>query len=231
MTAIDAVIVGAGAGTRLGYPVPKAFVELCGKPMFYYSLKTFVDHPSVDKTILVVPPDMVGEAAGVIERYGGFAGKASIVAGGDERWVSVRNGCAASKGDWVLVHDAARPFVSGGVIDSVLEMRGGFDCVITATPVVDTIRTVNGGRCGAAVDRSALMRVGTPQLFRKERLMPAFEQVKNMPSPPTDEAALFENLGIDIGYSWGDPMNFKITAKADLNIAQALLEKRQGGVR
>jgi 2-C-methyl-D-erythritol 4-phosphate cytidylyltransferase len=225
MTAIDAVIVGAGSGKRLGFQTPKAFVELCGRPVLYYSLKTFVNHPAVGKTILVVPPAMVGEAMGIVNGRGDFAGRVEVTAGGFERWESVRNGCAVSSGEWVLVHDAARPFVSGGVIDAVLEKRGGFDCVITATPVVDTIRAVNGDRCGATIDRTALMRVGTPQLFRRERLMPAFELIKDMPSPPTDEAALFERLGIDIGYSWGDSMNFKITDRADLEMARAIIAR------
>jgi 2-C-methyl-D-erythritol 4-phosphate cytidylyltransferase len=226
LTSIDAVIVGAGSGTRLGLPTPKAFVDLCGKPIVYYSLRTFVNHPSVNKTILAVPPAMMDEASGIINKYSDFVNRVQIVPGGAERWESVRNGCAASCGEWVLVHDAARPFVSNAVIDAVLEKRKDFDCVITATPVADTIRTIaEGGRCGATVDRSALMRVGTPQLFRRERLMPAFELINDMPSPPTDEAALFERLGIGIGYSWGDAMNFKITDKADLETARAIIEK------
>lgn len=221
------MIVGAGSGRRLGLSTPKAFVELCGRPVVYYSLKTLARHPSIDRTALVIPPDMAGEAESLINGCGGFSGRVSIVEGGAERWESVRNGCAASGGEWVLVHDAARPFVTDAVVDSVLEKRGDFDCVITATPVADTIRTIaGGGRCGAAVDRSTLMRVGTPQLFRRGRLMTAFEQIKDMPSPPTDEAALFERLGIPVGYSWGDTMNFKITDKADLETARAIIEKR-----
>jgi len=226
MTSIDAVIVGAGAGTRLGLSTPKAFVDLCGKPVVYYSLKTFVNHPSIDKTILVVPPVLAEEASEIINKYSDLAGRVRIAAGGAERWESVRNGCAAASGEWAAVHDAARPFVSNAVIDSVLEKRNDFDCVITATPVVDTIRTIaEGGRCGATVDRSTLMRVGTPQLFRRERLMPAFELIADMPAAPTDEAALFERLGISIGYSWGDAMNFKITDKADLETARAIIAR------
>jgi 2-C-methyl-D-erythritol 4-phosphate cytidylyltransferase len=224
---IDAVIVGAGAGTRLGLSVPKAFADLCGKPIVYYSLRTFVNHPAVDRTILVVPLVMMDEALSVINSYGDLADRVRIVAGGAERWESVRNGCCVAEGEWVLVHDAARPFVSNMVIDTVLEKRDKFDCVITATPVADTIRTIGEeGRCGGTVDRSTLMRVGTPQLFRRERLIPAFELIKEMPSAPTDEAALFERLGIGVGYSWGDAMNFKITDKADLETARAIIARK-----
>ena len=79
------------------------------------------------------------------------------------------------------------------------------------------------------MDRSALMRVGTPQLFRRGRLMSAFELIRDMTSPPTDEAALFERLGAGVGYSWGDAMNFKITDRADLEMARAIMEKRGDG--
>jgi 2-C-methyl-D-erythritol 4-phosphate cytidylyltransferase len=168
---------------------------------------------------------MIDNAASFLGGHGIFAGKVSVTAGGSERWESVKNGCLQSNGDWVLIHDAARPFVTRRVIDSVLEKRDSFDCVITGTPEVDTIRTIeDGGRCGVTVDRSKLLRVGTPQLFRREILISSFGQIKNMPSPPTDEAALFENLGLAVGYSWGDPVNFKITTKADLEIARALVE-------
>jgi 2-C-methyl-D-erythritol 4-phosphate cytidylyltransferase len=76
------------------------------------------------------------------------------------------------------------------------------------------------------LDRSRLLRVGTPQLFRREKLLASFGQIKGMAAPPTDEAALFENLGIEVGYALGDSINFKVTTKTDLDIAQALIEKR-----
>ena len=228
MATIDAVIVGAGSGTRLGHSTPKAFVELCGNPLLYYSLTTYCSHRSINRIILVVSSSMIETAEYFVNENVEFVKKTVIAAGGDERWESVRNGCSLSDSEWVLIHDAARPFVTAEVIDSVLEKRADFDCVITATPEVDTIRAIeSGNRCGATLDRSKLMRVGTPQLFRREPLMSSFGQIQNMAAPPTDEAALFENLGLAVGYSWGDPLNFKITTKADLKIARALLEMNQ----
>ena len=225
---VDAVIVGAGSGTRLGYPVPKAFVDLCGKPLLYYSLAAFSSHPSITNIILVVPPPMIGDAEKLIGGYGEFYDTVSIIPGGEERWQSVRNGVSLATTEWVLIHDAARPFVTHGVIDSVLDMRERFDCVITATPEVDTVRTIEDDwRCGVTLDRSKLLRVGTPQMFRREPLMQSFDQIKHMPAPPTDEAALFESRGAAIGYSWGDPVNFKITTKTDFMIARALIETDQ----
>jgi 2-C-methyl-D-erythritol 4-phosphate cytidylyltransferase len=224
MTTIDAIIVGAGSGARLGYATPKAFVDLCGKQILHYSLTTFVSHPSIRQTILVVSGDMVDDARMIINKYDDFKDRVMITTGGDERWKSVQNGVLSSNSEWVLIHDAARPFVTHKVIDSVLDMRERFDCVITATPEVDTIRMIKDDeRCGVTVDRSKLLRVGTPQLFRRELLISSFNQIKNMVSPPTDEAALFESLGIEIGYSLGDPLNFKITTKTDLEIATSII--------
>jgi len=227
MAMIDTIIVGAGSGTRLGYSTPKAFVELCGKPLLYYSLKTFCSHQSVNRIILVVSPTMIETAKRFINEHNDFANKVAITVGGAERWQSVRNGVSLSDGEWVLIHDAARPVVTRGVIDSLLALRENFDCAITATPEVDTVRMIeDGSRCGATLDRSKLLRVGTPQLFRREKLLASFDKIDEMTSPPTDEAALFERLGIPIGYSLGEPVNFKITTKTDLEIALALIEKR-----
>lgn len=221
----DAVVVGAGSGTRLGHSIPKALVPLCGNPILFYSLKTFCSHPAFSKVILVVSTSMLEDTDQFLNRYSDFKSKVKVVKGGDERWKSVRNGVGASDADWVAVHDAARPFVTNRVIDPVLEKRTEYECVITATPEVDTIRTFSGSRTGETINRSKLLRVGTPQLFRRELLVSSFQKAARMSPPPTDEATLMEQEGVQVGFSWGDPLNFKITTSADLFIAEALLER------
>jgi 2-C-methyl-D-erythritol 4-phosphate cytidylyltransferase len=129
------------------------------------------------------------------------------------------NACAS---EWILVHDAARPFVSHAVIDSVLEKMAGFDAVITVTPEVDTVRHFKDDRALETVDRGTLVRVGTPQLFKTSLLKKAFLTAGRMVSPPTDEAMLMEAMGIPVGIAWGDPLNFKITTQSDLLLAEAL---------
>ncbi|MFP4240409.1 MAG: 2-C-methyl-D-erythritol 4-phosphate cytidylyltransferase [Chitinispirillaceae bacterium] len=222
---IDAVIVGAGSGTRLGHSIPKAFVPLSGKPILFYSLDTFCSHPAISDIILVVSASMMSETEHFLNQNTKFKSKIKVVEGGDERWKSVRNGVEHSDAEWVAIHDAARPFVTNRVIDSVLEKRNEYDCVITGTPEVDTIRTYEGSRTGETVDRSILLRVGTPQLFRRERLQLSFQKASQMNPPPTDEATLMEMEGVCVGFSWGDPLNFKITTSSDLFIAEALLGK------
>ncbi|MBN1307266.1 MAG: 2-C-methyl-D-erythritol 4-phosphate cytidylyltransferase [Chitinispirillaceae bacterium] len=218
MEQCDAVIVAAGSGTRLGVTIPKAFVPLGGKPLLAHSLETFIAYPEIDRIVLVVPAGLVDRAVDT------FADdKVAVVAGGAERWESVRNGCLASDAPWVLVHDAARPFVTASVIDALLVMRNRFDCAFTATPVVDTIRTFTGDTAGKTVDRSKLVRVGTPQLFRSSLLPKCFDLAATLPSPPTDEVFLMQQIGIPAGIARGDPKNFKITTKEDLEIAEGML--------
>ncbi|MBN2037994.1 MAG: 2-C-methyl-D-erythritol 4-phosphate cytidylyltransferase [Chitinispirillaceae bacterium] len=223
---LSAIIVAAGAGSRLNATMPKAFMPLGEKPLFRYSLETFLCHPGIRDVILVVPRELVAQTQSIIA--GLAPGKSVLaVAGGKERWQSVQNGATATDADWALVHDAARPFVTHAVIDAVLAKRNVFDCVITVTPEVDTIRTMSGRLAGDIVDRSKLVRVQTPQLFRRPVLMETFAAATQLASPPTDEAVLMQQCGVPVAIAWGDPANFKITTPADLKIAEAVVAHRR----
>jgi len=220
----DAIIVAGGAGTRLGSAVAKAFVNLNGKPMVQYSLERFDAHPAIDALVLVVPAAMIGLAEKIVGSKR-FKKPIRLVAGGKERWLSVKNGVMASKAQWVLIHDAARPFVTQAVIDAVLEQSRTYSAVITATKEVDTVRRFSGDRAMETIDRDTLIRVGTPQLFDRMALVNAFNAAQTMKTPPTDEAMLMEHLGVPVGIAWGDPLNFKITTKSDLLLAEALCRR------
>jgi len=156
----------------------------------------------------------------------GFSKKVALVAGGKERWQSVEKGVRAATAEWVLVHDAARPFVTKAVVDAVLVKKDNYDCAITVTQEVDTIRTISGDLAGEIIERQSLVRVGTPQLFRRRVLLEAFTAARDCPSPPTDEAVLMQRMGVPVALAWGDPMNFKITTAADFAMAEALIAHR-----
>nr|MCU0609877.1 2-C-methyl-D-erythritol 4-phosphate cytidylyltransferase [Chitinispirillaceae bacterium] len=221
-SSITAIIVAAGTGARLGAGLPKAFVLLGGEPLFLHSLRTFATHQEISETILVVSAPMLEQASEIIA--GARIGrKINIIKGGSERWQSVKNGVDRTLCEWVLVHDAARPFVTHSVINDVLSMREKYDSVITATPETDTVRTFENDLAGAVIDRSKLIRVGTPQLFRREKLLKAFELAGNMDRSPTDEAQIMQQAGVPTGFSRGDPANFKITTASDLAIAEAIV--------
>jgi 2-C-methyl-D-erythritol 4-phosphate cytidylyltransferase len=224
---VDAVIVAAGSGSRLGSAMPKAFVSLGGEAMFVHSVRVFEQHPAVRSIILAAPESEVHAADAILSKASlGIERPIQIVAGGDERWQSVRNGVGLTAQEWVLVHDAARPFVSAAVIDALLSKRETYRCAITATPVVDTIRAYAGDQCIETIDRSRLVRVGTPQLFQRASLLGALNQVQAADHPPTDEALLMEEAGIPVGFAWGDSRNFKITTPEDLELAEALYASR-----
>jgi 2-C-methyl-D-erythritol 4-phosphate cytidylyltransferase len=223
--AVSAIIVAAGAGTRLGARIPKGFVTLGGRNLFLYSLQTLLAHQSVSNAVLVVPKGFEQKAVRSVHASK-FSKKVIVVSGGEKRWQSVERGVRAVESEWVLVHDAARPFVTRAVIDAVLEKKKRYDCVITATPEADTLRLANGELAGETVDRSRLVKVGTPQLFRRSVLLRVFAEAPRLESPPTDEAVLMQRAGVPVALAAGDPANFKITTPADLALAEALIAHR-----
>jgi 2-C-methyl-D-erythritol 4-phosphate cytidylyltransferase len=221
---IDTIIVAAGSGVRLGAEVPKAFVMLAGKPMFIHSLLKFVAHPAIGRIIVVVPEAKVEETESIVRGLN-CTKETIVVAGGRHRWQSVQNGVNASDALWVMIHDAARPFVSDAVINSVLGISERYNAVIATTPEVDTIRRFSGDRALETLDRSNIVRVQTPQLFLRETLVTALAHAPFLTSVPTDEAMLMETAGVPVGIAQGDPLNFKITTKEDFDLARALCEK------
>jgi 2-C-methyl-D-erythritol 4-phosphate cytidylyltransferase len=221
---VDCIIVAAGSGTRLGYKTPKAFVSLGNRPLFAHSIARFASHKAIGDLIVVAPPALVQRTRRIVQDLR-IKKVVVVVAGGEHRWQSVKNGVNASEADWVLIHDSARPFVSNAVIDAVLALSGKYHAVIPVVPEVDTVRTFSGDRAGKTLDRSKIVRVQTPQMFLRAALLDAFQRAASLASPPADEAMLMEASGTAVGLSNGDPLNFKITTKGDLEMARALWEK------
>lgn len=219
-----AVVVAAGAGSRLGGDIPKGFVPLGDNPLFVHSLRVLAKHPLVGPTVLVVPGAWLDRARGICAE---LTLAATVVEGGAVRWISARNGVRACPDSCrrVLIHDAARPFVTPAVIDRLLAMGKKYPCAFTATPEVDTVRRVDGDRAGETVDRSSLVRVGTPQLFDRAMLLEAFAHAEGLERPPTDEVMLMQRHGCTVGVARGDPLNFKLTTREDFNIAEAILKQ------
>jgi 2-C-methyl-D-erythritol 4-phosphate cytidylyltransferase len=222
---VGAIIVAGGSGTRLGAQQPKAFVPLGEKPLFAHSLQTFLTHPLISTVVLVVATDMLDHTHQLLAELS-LPAEPQIVTGGEHRWNSVHNGARAlgTEIEWALVHDAARPFCTHAVIDSLLQCRTRYRAVVTATAMVDTVRTFSGDCAGETLDRTKLVRIGTPQLFHLLTLLEGFEHAQQMAYPPTDEAMLFEQMNIAVGIAWGDPNNFKVTTPADLQLARALYD-------
>jgi len=214
-----AVIVAAGEGKRLGVDIPKAFFLLGDKPLYQYSLSVFQEHPAIEDIVLVVPP-----AHADLSLKG-----VTVVGGGATRQESVWKGMKALKKscDWVLVHDAARPFLTKELIDKLLNEARQNRNAIAAHPVADTIKMVESGRILKTVDRKNLWGAETPQLCKISDLQKAFETAEKENWTATDEASLLEKMGIPVFVVESDSLNIKITTKKDLSFAVTLLKEKK----
>jgi 2-C-methyl-D-erythritol 4-phosphate cytidylyltransferase len=217
-----AVVPAAGSGERLAAGAPKAFVNLCGRPMLEYALGGLRDSGVVDSVVVAVPPNRTDEAKLV------FGGDAVIVAGGADRTESVRLALAAvGDAEFVLIHDAARALTPPSLIVRVVQaLQAGHAAVVPALPVSDTIKAVdvNGVVLGTP-ERAGLRAVQTPQGFQTELLRRAYERAAA--GGFTDDASVVEMTGAQVQVVDGDPLAFKITTPTDLLLAEALLGRAE----
>ena len=209
-----ALIVAAGRGERLGRgnpPTPKAFVALRGRPMLEWSVEVLAQ--VCDQVVVALPPGVHAPA--------GTLG----VVGGAERSLSVKAALAASSGDPVLVHDAARPLLTAELAQACLDALDArdLDAAIAAAPVTDTIKEAGADHVVArTLDRSRLWAIQTPQAFRRAALERALGQPDEVVAAATDDAALVEALGLPVLVVPGDPRAHKITTPDDLDRVVAL---------
>lgn len=221
---VGVIVVAAGSGTRLGAGTPKAFVGLGGRTILSHALERVFSTTEPTQVIVVAPAGLEGEAeADIMQVAGDRCDLARVVTGGATRQESVANGLSALWGDveTVLVHDAARALVPPAMIDRVIDaVRETGHAIIPVMPVVDTIKRVDGSVITAAVDRSELAAAQTPQGFRRDLLLTAYQAVGG---DFTDDAALMQAAGHTVLTVEGDAMGFKITTPADLQRAESLL--------
>lgn len=211
---VIAIIVAAGRGKRLGSSLPKQFLKVRGRTILEMSVEAFEQNKYVDEIFVAANADYC-ELTEKLCR--GFSKLKKIVAGGVERQDSVRAAldCLRGENGIVLVHDAARPFVSEAVINAVIEGTADFGAAIPTVPAKDTIRQVDGTG-SRTLQRETLARVQTPQGFRISLLKHAFEKAQAEGFLGTDDASLVERMGINISMVQGEDANRKITTREDL---------------
>ena len=217
------IIVAAGSGTRLGSPLPKAFVSGAGKPMLQHALAGLAGWARVDAIVLVVPEGYEAPAGAIARALAGDLPSVLVVAGGETRGDSVQAGLSALPPETthVLIHDAARPLMPSEVFDRVLDaLEAGARGVIPHIPVVDTLVTVTSSSTQGGVDRDELGAVQTPQGFDVESLKKAYAATAE---EFTDDAAVLRSAGHDVVGVPGHPRGFKITYPDDVARAQSLL--------
>ncbi len=223
---VGAIVPAGGVGKRLGAKGHKSFVKLAGEPMLVWSLRALDLTREINQIVLVVHPDDLAAARRLVAAKR-FRKVSRIVAGGDTRMQSVACGLAAlaPEMEWVLVHDAARPLVTGDLIRAVV--RGGirFGAAIAAVPVIPTIKEVDKGAVVATLDRTRLWEVQTPQVFRRDLLEEAHLSGRADGIEATDDSMLVERLSRRrVRIVMGSHRNLKVTTPEDLAIAEALIK-------
>ena len=219
MSKVIALIVAAGSGTRLGGAQPKQYRLLGSKAVLAHAVDAMTSHPRIDAVRVVIGP---GQEAMALDALAGRDVDALII-GGSERADSVRAGLAEIAEGIVLVHDAARPFCPPAVIDRLLDALGKHDGVVPTLAIADTIAKARG-TIDAMVDRTALVRIQTPQAFHVEDLLYAYDEAGKR--APTDESTVMVEAGLKVATVEGDPMLDKLTTPADWGRAEASLAAR-----
>lgn len=223
---VSVIIVAAGAGRRFGYSRNKLFYPLCGRTVLEHTLRHVFAAPCVDEVVLVTARE---ERSDVERLAAPLAGSCPVVYadGGAERQESVYAGLCACSNDTevVMVHDGARPWAGPEWFDRGLAAMAEADAAIYGIPLKDTVKERAGSAGeGAAplrtLERSRLTAVQTPQIFRRDLLVQAYEQARQEHLMGTDDASLVEALGVPVLILPGDERNRKVTTKEDIPILE-----------
>lgn len=218
-----AIILAGGVGSRMGAGKPKQFIEINGKPIIAHAIEKFQKHEEIDK-IIIVSVDV--EAVRKIVSEYNFDKVSCIVSGGKTRYYSSKIGCETAKelgagpNDIVLIHDAARPFVSDEIISENIRAAKEFGACETALKVNDTMIRAEGGCMDCVVPRENLYRVQTPQSFKLGVILDAHKQMEELSDEETekitDDAMMVNASGRKVKIVNGSNENIKITTKEDL---------------
>jgi 2-C-methyl-D-erythritol 4-phosphate cytidylyltransferase/2-C-methyl-D-erythritol 2,4-cyclodiphosphate synthase len=217
---VTAIIAAGGSGRRVGGSVPKQLLDIGGTTLLQRSVEAFRSHPRVGEVIVAVPPDLLAAPPRWLEGVPNVR----LVAGGERRQDSVAQAFAAVAADVevVLVHDAARPFVTSDVISRAIRGAIAHGAAIVALPVTDTVKRVAREVIVETLPREEIFLAQTPQAFRRDVLGAAIAAGRTTETA-TDEAVLAERAGHRVHVVAGDSANVKITTAADLERARGQL--------
>ena len=228
-----AVVLAAGSGKRMGSKTKKQYMSIAGRPVIYYSLKTFQDS-FIDEIVLVVSPgDTRFCQKEIVEKYG-FDKVRHIVEGGKERYHSVAAGLnSVSDFDYVFIHDGARPMVTAEILDRSLVCVRRYGACVAGVRVKDTIKIADReGKISATPNRNIMWAVQTPQVFAYPLIKEAYtlllsreEEILASGVAVTDDAMVVETLtGRPVKLVEGSYKNIKITTPEDIQIAEIFMK-------
>lgn len=225
---VSAIVCAAGASSRFGGKKKKQFADVAGRAVFLRSVELFANRDDVKQILLAITAE---DEELIRARWGPNLKffNVKIYVGGAERFDTVQKGLELVKddADLIAVHDAVRCCVMDKWIDEVIAAAAKTGAAIPACPVTATVKQVKDGTIIKTVDRTGLYEAQTPQVFKAELLKKAYENLKNLDaSKISDDAQLVEALGHKISIVETDSSNIKITHKADIAIAEAILKTR-----
>ena len=214
------VIVAGGAGTRMNNTVPKQFLLLNGKPVLYYTIKTFLQSYEDMQVILVLPEEHVAAGQEIIEAFFDF-NRIKVTIGGRTRFHSVQNGLKLIEEESIVfVHDAVRCLLTADLITRCYDAALEYGSAIPVIDSKDSVRLINGDD-NIAMERANIKLVQTPQTFLGKILLPAFNT--GYKDKFTDEATVVEAFGLKVHLLQGEEANIKITRSIDMLLAEKFL--------
>jgi 2-C-methyl-D-erythritol 4-phosphate cytidylyltransferase len=223
---IVCLVAAAGRGKRFGREMPKAFHPIEGRSLIVRSLQSLGAWGGISRFVVMVPQGWEEKAE---EEIGGrFSGTdIAVRPGGETRQESVSIGLeASSDADIILVHDAARPFVSPSLVERVVEGVREAGAAVPALQITDTLGRLRGEDLVSIVSRDKVVAVQTPQGFKREVLEKAFEAAGGSDRKMTDESSLVLAAGMPVKVVRGERWNVKVTVKDDLRIVESFLSGR-----
>lgn len=218
-----AIVPAAGRGLRMGKDKPKQFLEISGRPIFLHTLDILAGAAFLSEVFLVVPQDFVNPTEALLEGHE----RVTVVAGGAERQDSVFNGLRRLPPEcgWVLIHDGVRPFVSPALVEDTWKAARETGASIAALPATDTVKRARSARVVETLPREEIWLVQTPQVFRRDIILAAYEEAFRRGWSGTDDASFVEWLDVPVSVVCGERSNIKVTTPEDLEWAEWFLSR------
>lgn len=230
---ITAIVLAAGQGRRMESGIQKQYMEVNGRPLITYALEAF-ENSIADQIVLVVRSGEEEYGRELAAQYG-FLKVTCVVAGGEERWLSVYQGLLhTADADYVLIHDGARPCVTTAVIAAAVDEVRKYGAVVAGMPVKDTVKVVDQEDVATeTLDRSKVWMVQTPQAFSRSLIFEAYSKLMESEQNQagiTDDAMVVERMTDHrIKLIRGSYENIKVTTPEDIAIVEALLGRPEKG--
>ena len=217
-----AVIVAAGSASRMK-GIDKTIAPIGGEPLILRTVKALALADGITDILIVTREDLIPVVSEICKDE---AKVTSVIAGGSTRSESVLRGLESARGELVAIHDGARPFVTGEIIDRTIQAAMEYGAAAPGIPVKDTIKIAKEGRVEGTPDRAVLFAVQTPQIFYREEIRRILARAMEQGIPLTDDCSAAEWAGNTVVLTEGSEENIKITTPMDLILGEAILNRR-----